>query len=531
MKNFLLLLFSLTSFLSLSAAEPNEKNWSWAVNGQTLRITFDLPAGYYAYAGNTGPVFMPAAKAVKTPPVVRKKDLVMEEEQEIYPGGKVYSWEYDLKSLTYPLSISVEWQLCKEPAKNGGEAICLLPGKAGLTVFDSAADLQKQKVITAKGKVCAVKEERSEEEVVFLRRFKVLRRVSGYQSPKELTAFIRGENTASHFSFEDKGILMSLLLALLGGFLLNLTPCVLPLIPVNLAVIGAGANSQNQKKERILRGCLYGAGIALTYGILGVIAVLTGTTFGQLDSSWIFNGIAGLIFLLLGLAMFDLFRFDLSGAAGKFRMPSAAGRSGVFLMGALAAVLAGACVAPVIAAALVQAAKLSAHGNYAGLCLPFLVGLGMALPWPFAAAGIAFFPKPGAWMNHVKHVLGILILCLAAYYGWITFSLLRPAADTGNWKGNVSFQQINHALTRSTAVKKPILLDFGASWCKACTLMEKNSFPHPDVQAALENVILIKVPAEKPSDPATAELLNAFEVKGLPELLLIEPDIPRKKSK
>ena len=529
MKNFLLLLFSLTSFLSLSAGEPNEKNWSWSVNGQTLRISFDLPAEYYAYAGNTGPVFMPAAKAVKTPPVVRKKDLVLDAEQEVYPGGKVYTWEYDLKSLTYPLSLSVEWQLCKEPAKTGGEAICLLPGKAGLAVFESAADLQKQKAITAKGKLSAVKEERSEEELVFLRRFKILRRVSGYQSPKELVAFIRGESAENHFSFEDKGILMSLLLALVGGFLLNLTPCVLPLIPVNLAVIGAGANSQNQKKERILRGCLYGAGIALTYGILGVVAVLTGTTFGQLDSSWIFNGIAGLIFLLLGLAMFDLFRIDLSGAAGKFRMPSAAGRSGVFLMGALAAVLAGACVAPVIAAALVQAAKLSAHGNYAGLCLPFLVGLGMALPWPFAAAGIAFFPKPGAWMNHVKHVLGILILCLAAYYGWITFSLLRPASDSDAWKENVSFQQINHALTRSAAVKKPILLDFGASWCKACTLMEKNSFPHPDVQAALENVIFIKVPAEKPSDPATAELLNAFEVKGLPELILIEPDIPKKK--
>ena len=135
MKNFLFLLFSLSSFLALTAAEPDEKNWSWAVNGQTLRISFEFPKEYYAYAGNTGPVLIPNAKAVKTPEVVKKKDLVLDAEQEVYQGGKVYTWEYDLKSLTYPLSLSVEWQLCKEPEKNGGEAICLLPGKAGLAVF------------------------------------------------------------------------------------------------------------------------------------------------------------------------------------------------------------------------------------------------------------------------------------------------------------------------------------------------------------------------------------------------------------
>lgn len=527
MKICMFLLLSLLSFV-ISAKEPDEKNWSWAVSEKILKVSFDLPAGYYAYAGNTGPVLMPRAGAAKIPAAVTKRDIVLEENQEIFPGGKVYVWEFDLKTLKYPLSLGVEWQLCKEPGKKGGEAVCLLPGKAGLAVFESPADLHKRQVAAQNKKLPAVTEERSEEEVVFLRRYKVLRRVSGYQSPKELLAFLRGESSAS-FSFEDKGVLMSLLLALFGGFLLNLTPCVLPLIPVNLAVIGAGANSQNQKKERILRGCLYGAGIALTYGILGVVAVLTGTTFGQLDSNWIFNGAAGLIFLLLGLAMFGVFRFDFSGAAGRFRMPSAAGRSGVFLMGALAAVLAGACVAPVIAAALVQAAKLSAHGNYAGLCLPFLVGLGMALPWPFAAAGIAFFPKPGAWMNHVKHALGVLILCLAAYYGWISFNIFRASGAVGDWKGNVTYQQINHALTRSAAMKKPVLLDFGASWCKACTLMEKNSFPDPEVKAELENVILLKIPAEKPSAPNTAEMLKTFEVKGLPELILIEPDILRKK--
>lgn len=527
-KFFLIFIFMIPIFTAFCTAEPGQNNWKWSANDKTLTITFDLPHGYYAYAGNTRPVLMPAVNPINAPKAIVKKDPVMGENQDIYPGGKKYHWSFDLKTLKYPLSLSVEWQLCREPG-DGKEAICLLPGEAGIAVFESAADLYKKQHTPIKE---VADNDSTDEQLVFLQKFKVLRRVSGYQSPKELRAFLRGDDASNHFSFEDKGVLMSLLFALFGGLLLNLTPCVLPLIPVNLAVIGAGANSQNPKKERILRGCLYGAGIALTYGILGVVAVLTGTTFGQLDSSWIFNGIAAVIFLILGLAMFGVFNFDLSAISGKFRMPSAAGRSGVFLMGAFTAILAGACVAPVIAAALVQAAKLSAHGNYAGLCLPFLVGLGMALPWPFAAAGIAFFPKPGGWMNYVKMILGILILCLAAYYAWITYTLLNTSASSASWQEkNVSYQEINHALTRSAAVNKPVLLDFGASWCKACTLMEKNSFPDPAVQKELENVILLKVPAEKPSDPPTAELLKTFEVKGLPELILIQPESMIKKHR
>lgn len=529
---FFLFFFPLFAFCTIFSAEPDRKNWKWAANEKALSVTFELPAGYYAYAGNTRPVLMPAGKTLAAPAPVSKTDPVLGEKQEVFTGGKTYTWSFDLKSLKYPLSLSVEWQLCKEPGKqSGSEAICLMPGEAGLAVFETPADLYKKIEPPGNNKTEDPGEIQVDEQVVFLQKFKVLRRVSGYQSPKELRAFLRGDNISS-FSFEDKGVLMSLLFALFGGLLLNLTPCVLPLIPVNLAVIGAGTNSQNPKKERFLRGCLYGAGIALTYGGLGIVAVLTGTTFGQLDSSWIFNGIAALIFLILGLAMFGVFHFDISSvAAGKFRMPSAAGRSGVFLMGALAAVLAGACVAPVIAAALVQAAKLSAHGNYAGLCLPLLVGLGMALPWPFAAAGIAFFPKPGGWMNYVKMGLGILILCLAAYYGWIAYRLLNPTETANDWNKTISYQDINNALTRSAAVNKPVLLDFGASWCKACALMEKNSFPDPDVQKELEHVILLKIAAEKPSEPATAELLKTFGVKGLPELLLIEPESRVKKSR
>ena len=74
-------------------------------------------------------------------------------------------------------------------------------------------------------------------------------------------------------------------------------------------------------------------------------------------------------------------------------------------------------MAPVVISVLLLATNLYFKGQIAGLLLPFLLGVGMALPWPFAGAGLAFLPKPGVWMNRVKHVFGALILVFAAIYG------------------------------------------------------------------------------------------------------------------
>ena len=106
-----------------------------------------------------------------------------------------------------------------------------------------------------------------------------------------------------------------LALILLGGLALNLTPCVLPMIPVNLAVIGAGARAGSRRNGFLLGG-LYGLAIAVTYGILGAFVVLTGSTFGALNSSpWFTLGIA-LVFVLLALGMFDVFHIDFSRFEG-----------------------------------------------------------------------------------------------------------------------------------------------------------------------------------------------------------------------
>src|SRR5690606_36343948 len=110
---------------------------------------------------------------------------------------------------------------------------------------------------------------------------------------------------------------------------------------------------------------------------LGVVTVLTGTAFGALQSSPWFNGIIAVVFLVLALAMFDVLLIDLS----RFQKAGAPARAGsfgaAFGVGAVSALLAGACVAPVLISTLVLATTLYQDGNVLGILLPFLLGLGM----------------------------------------------------------------------------------------------------------------------------------------------------------
>src|SRR5207253_425287 len=123
-----------------------------------------------------------------------------------------------------------------------------------------------------------------------------------------------------------------------GGLALNLTPCVLPMIPINLAIIGAGAQAQSRGRGFML-GSAYGAGMAIAYGILGVIVVLTAGTFGTINSSPWFNLAIALLFVVLGLAMFDVLFIDFSKYSTAFTGGSQRGGIVVaFSMGAVAAV-------------------------------------------------------------------------------------------------------------------------------------------------------------------------------------------------
>ena len=123
--------------------------------------------------------------------------------------------------------------------------------------------------------------------------------------------------------FDGRGPLAILLLILIGGLALNLTPCVLPMVPINLAIIGAGAQAGSRRRGFLL-GSTYGAAMALVYGVLGLIVILTAGTFGTINASPWFNAGIAVLFVVLGLAMFDVFDIDFSRFSSGMRAPTRA---------------------------------------------------------------------------------------------------------------------------------------------------------------------------------------------------------------
>ena len=361
-------------------------------------------------------------------------------------------------------------------------------------------------------------------EIKALDGFTILGTTAGYVRTDRFLQFISDAETGvkQRGLFEGRGPLAILLIVFLGGLALNLTPCVLPMIPINLAIIGAGTKSGSRGRGFLLGG-VYGAAMAAVYGILGVIVILTAGSFGTLNASPWFNGGIAALFVVLGLAMFDVFTIDFSRFSSRVNVGASRGSFYLaFGMGAIAALLAGACVAPVIIQVVLFSSNLYAAGTTVALGLPFVLGLGMALPWPIAGAGLAALPKPGAWMVHVKHAFGVLILATAVYYGYESYSLFKPtvAATTvkDGWHTSLS-----EALVVAQRENKPVFVDMWATWCKNCFVMDETTFKEDAVIAAMDKYVLVKFQAEDPEAQPAKALMDRFESVGLPTYAILQP--------
>ena len=366
-----------------------------------------------------------------------------------------------------------------------------------------------------------------------LETFTVKLTAGGYLSSDEFLTFIRNAEAGVVPAgvFDGRGPLAILIIVLIGGLALNLTPCVLPMIPINLAIIGAGARAGSRQRGFVL-GASYGAAMAVVYGVLGLVVILTAGTFGTINASPWFNLGIAVLFVLLGLAMFDLLLIDFSRFSSRFQ-PDASRQGSValaFTMGAVAALLAGACVAPVVIQVVLFASDLYAGGTRLALALPFVLGLGMAIPWPIAGAGMAALPKPGLWMVRVKQVFGVMILATAVYYGYLAYTLFENrwvdatevASSVDEMLATGWHASLATGLAEARREGKPVLLDLWATWCKNCLTMDQTTLKDPAVIGALAGYVKIKVQAEDPDAPATKALMQHLGAVGLPAYAILQ---------
>ena len=415
------------------------------------------------------------------------------EKLEAYGEGK---WIWRFKGEA-PFDGEVEYQGCGKNSE--GDEICYPPAKIKFHSYRMGA--KKSDV----------------DKTANIPQFKVVKSTSGYMDKDKFLAFLGKETSGATIATSILSMEVMFIIALLGGIALNLTPCILPMIPINLAIIGASGSGY---KKGFLRGLCYGSGMAFAYGILGVTVILSGAPFGSLNSSYLFNFIIAGVFIFLAVAMAGFVNFDLSrfrrfdvSKLGKTREVTA------FLMGGVSALLAGACVAPVVVSVLLFATSSYNAGYTPALFLPFVLGIGMALPWPFAGAGLAVLPRPnGKVMNIVKTTFAVIILATGIYYIYTGWQLLPGKSST-----EAEFIKLEKALTESRKSGKAVLIDFWAPWCKNCIAMENNVLNIPEVKNQTAQYIFVKFNAQDIRDKRVQKLLEYCKVPGLPGYVVAEP--------
>ncbi len=441
----------------------------------------------------------------------------------VFVNGQKIVLRYPIISGNWLLKGNIRYQACDT-------AMCFTPRVINFTAASDGALFTSPDTSERVGGIGPVGMTDSPDLMKMLDRFEIVGTTGGFLNVKKFSKFLAEPSTAKKTENQDlegKGLFVIIFLVLLGGITLNLTPCVLPMIPITLAVIGAGTQARSSMYGMVVGG-IYGIAMAITYGVLGLIVILSGSQFGIINSSPLFNIVIAVIFIIMALAMFDVISVDFT----RFRKGTASFDRGnlptVFVMGVVASVLAGACVAPVVISVILYAGKLFAEGRPEGLALPFILGLGMALPWPFAGAGLSFLPKPGKWMVWVKYTFGVFILATAIYYGYTGISLyvntyksdkteIKSSGSSPGW-----VYSIEEGLQRAETEKKPLFIDFSASWCKNCKAMEATTFRDRRIEELFRKYILVKYAAERPEEPSTKKVLERFGVVGLPTYVILK---------
>ena len=378
-----------------------------------------------------------------------------------------------------------------------------------------------------------------------------------------------------------------LLLAFIGGIILNLMPCVLPILSIKAFSIVK--QSQDSHKDIFLNSFLYTLGILFSFAILATVVTVIKLSGELVGWGFQFQNTGFVVFLLslmfvFSLSLFDVFVFQAPGISTATKASGKKGYFGSFVTGIFAVLLATPCTAPFLGAALGFAFTQPPVIIFA---IFLLVGLGLGFPFLIIGLfpkAVKILPKPGEWMNIFKEILGFLLLAFAIkmvqvllvqmggmyvinvlffmlilgiaswMYGrfvtpmhtkktqWImtVLALLiiifgafftlkgQTPQELGSDAHYDSFWNkfSEEAVAEGIKAGKPVFVDFTAEYCMVCKTNEATVLNTNDIREAFtsKNVLMLKGDYTR-RDPVIHEWLRRYEKAGVPLYLLFIPGV------
>jgi thiol:disulfide interchange protein DsbD len=374
----------------------------------------------------------------------------------------------------------------------------------------------------------------------------------------------------------QNGLAAALAGAFVGGLFTAGTGCVYPMIGITVSVFGA---NQSSRGRAMLLSTAFVHGIAAFYVPLGLIAGLTGGLFGAIAGHPAVIAFEALLMFAMALSMFGLYDIQLP-ASIQTRLSTMGGFGvrGAFVVGLVLGPIAAPCATAPLAGILSFIFKTK-NAGFGALSL-YAYSLGLGLPFFLVGALAMGLPKPGRWMNLVKSALGFVLLVVGLWYlrqlvpffahppRWIgraaqvvlsvvgvgaaVFAAMRASAAREKigkiggfavasiaivWLlgaeptvqrgacGAIQWQQ-DLAAARSLAERerRPMLIDFGATWCRACEELAHQTLPAPQVTCALSELrfVSVKLYEHEQGDERFEALQREFNVRSLPTVIILD---------
>jgi thiol:disulfide interchange protein DsbD len=319
-------------------------------------------------------------------------------------------------------------------------------------------------------------------------------------------------------------LLMIVLVTFIMGILTSFTPCVFPMIPITIAILGRESGSKT-KLQSFIASNVYVLGIATSFSSLGILAASTGKLFGSYMNHPIVLSVVCAVLILMILSMIGVLNFQAPQKLQNYFSSPHAGFGGVFITGIGAGVIASPCVGPVIVSILTYVA--TTQNTMLGFLLLFVYAIGFGQLFLFIGLSSNFskkLPKSGRWMTTVKYVIaGFLALTLLHYASLLKnqfFPKESPFFDEHQVVDNPEWQNFTEeSLAKAISDGKPVIIDFFADWCGACIQLEKQTFSDKRVIELSKDFVMFRFDATNPS-PQLDELQKRYKILGLPTVIL-----------